>query len=144
MTLAEKKEQLIEDLAIIEDPLERLAYVMDKGKEHPPLDPQFKTETFAIPGCLSNLWLVPSYREGQCHYACEADAAITQGVAGLLCDFYSGHEPEEILAIEPDFLGKVGITQHISGNRRNGLNNLGKRILGFARSCRDNPQAANA
>ena len=135
MTLEEKKQRLIEDLSYIEDHFERFAYVIDCGKIQPALDDSLKLDEFKVEGCVSSLWLIPEYKEGKCLYQSDADSAITKGIAALLCDFYSGHEPAEILSIGPEFLGEVGITQHLSSNRRNGLSQLWKRISSFAQAC---------
>lgn len=89
-----------------------------------------------MPGCLANLWLVAETREGRCHFQCDSDSQIVRAVAGLLCDFYSGHTPAEILALEPDFLEQVGINQHLTANRRNVLSRVWERIRGFAEEQR--------
>jgi cysteine desulfuration protein SufE len=135
MSLREKKLQLIEELKYIEDPTERFTYIIDRAKEKPPLDPAFHLDLFQIEGCLSKLWLYPEYKEGKCHFSSDADAVITKGVAALLCDLYDNTTPAEILEEDASFLKEVGITQHLSPNRRNGLTNLTKRIQDFARHC---------
>jgi cysteine desulfuration protein SufE len=135
MTLLEKKQSLSEDLAIIEDPHERLAYVIDRAKNEAALSDDLKIDIFKIEGCISNLWLVPEFKEGLCYFKSDADSSITKGVASLLCDLYSGHKPNEIIEIDPSFLGEVGITQHLTPNRRNGLSNLWNKIKEFVESC---------
>ena len=129
----------MEELQYIEDPYERVAYVIDRGKDHPPLEDEFKTETYRIEGCMSQLWVVPEYDKGRCHFRCDSDASITKGIAALLCDLYNGHTPEDILQIDPPFLGDVGITQHLSPNRRNGLTKVVERIQSFAKIHREDP-----
>jgi len=135
MSIQDKKERLIADLSVIEDPYERFAYVIDIGKNHAGLKDELKIDSFKIDGCTSNLWIVPEFKDGLCHFHCDADSSITKGVAALLCDFYSDEPPASVLGISPDFLGEVGITQHLSSNRRNGLTQIWNRIRSFAESC---------
>jgi len=132
-----KKQQLVDDLSIIEDPHERLAYIIDIGKDAPALTEDLKTDAYRIDGCISNLWLVPSEKEGRCYYQADSDAMITKGFASLLCNLYSDQEPGEILKIDPGFLSEVGVTQHLSPNRRNGLTQVGDRIMSFAKIIAD-------
>lgn len=135
MTLDEKKQALIDDLSVIEDPQERFAFLIDQARNRPPLAPEHKVPEFLVEGCQSNLWLLPEYRNGRCYFSTDSDSVITKGIAGLLTDFYSGSEPSEILACGPEFLGEVGITQHLTPNRRNGLSGVWKKIQHFCESC---------
>ena len=132
MNLEEKKQQLIADLSLIEDIEERFEYIIDRGKDAAGLDQSYKVKTFLIEGCVSNLWLYPEYKDGKCYYHSDADSLITRGIAALVSQLYSGHLPEEIVKEDASFLAAVGITQHLSSNRRNGLTNLCKRIQAFA------------
>lgn len=136
MTIPEKKEQLLRALSRIKDPQERFAYVVELGKRQPGLDPAFKTEAHRVEGCLAKLWLVAEFREGKCYFRADGDSLIVKAIASLLCDFYSGHPPDEILATDPEFLGSVGVTQHLSPNRRNALSRVWERIREFARCSR--------
>ena len=133
MTLEEKKQRIVEDLSFIEDPHERLGYIIDLGKTAEGLDESFKTDQYRIEGCISNLWLVPTMEDGKCYYRADSDAMVTKGFASLLCQLYSGHQPGEVLTVDPAFLSEVGVTQHLSPNRRNGLTQVGERIMSFAK-----------
>lgn len=135
MTLAEKRDELVEDLSIIEDPQERFAYIIDNARSLPALSDEFKVDAFRVEGCQSQLWLVPKFEDGICFFSTDSDAVITKGVAGLLTELYSGYPPEEIIALPPDFLAEVGITQHLTPNRRNGLSNVWNKIRAFAEHC---------
>jgi cysteine desulfuration protein SufE len=132
MTLAEKKADLIERLSFLENAQERLAYIVDAARKQPHLAPEFRTDTYRVEGCLSNLWFLPEFRDGRCYYRTDADSQIVRAIAGLLSEFYSGATPEEILRQDPSFLSEVGITQHLSPNRRNGLGRLWEKIRNFA------------
>ena len=132
MLLEEKKRQLIEDLSLIEGIEERFEYIIELGKQNPELGDKYKVETFLIEGCISNLWLYPQYQQGKCYFRTDADSLITRGIAALVSGFYSGHLPDEIVGEDANFLVQVGITQHLSPNRRNGLANLCKSIQAYA------------
>ena len=132
MSIEDKRDQMVEELIPFEDHLERLTYVIDRAKDLPGLKDDYKIDTFLIKGCVSQLWVFPSFKEGKCFYQADSDASITKGTASLLCDLYSGESPEEIIEMEPDFLGDVGITQHLSPNRRNGLTGVREKIKAYA------------
>ena len=132
MSIEDKRDQLIEELIPFEDHLERLTYVIDRAKDNPGLDEEYKIETFLIKGCVSQLWVFPSFLDGKCHFQADSEASITKGTATLLCDLYSGESPEDIVRLEPDFLSEVGITQHLSPNRRNGLTGVREKIKAYA------------
>jgi cysteine desulfuration protein SufE len=132
MSIEEKRDQMVEELSPFEDHLERLTYVIDRAKDLPGLEDDFKIDTFLIKGCVSQLWVFPTFKEGKCFYQADSDASITKGTASLLCDLYSGENPEDIVRLEPDFLGDVGITQHLSPNRRNGLTGVREKIKAYA------------
>jgi cysteine desulfuration protein SufE len=132
MKIEDKRDQLIEELIPFEDHLERLTYVIDRAKDNPGLDQEYKIETFLIKGCVSQLWVFPSFLDGKCHFQADSEASITKGTATLLCDLYSGESPEDIVRLEPDFLSEVGITQHLSPNRRNGLTGVREKIKAYA------------
>ncbi|MGF1448739.1 MAG: SufE family protein [Opitutales bacterium] len=133
--LKTRKEKLVETLSLFPDPQERLTYILEQARSMPALENSLKVKEFIVEGCQSQLWLVPRFEAGRCHYATDSDAVITKGIAGLLTELYSGAEPGEILANEPDFLAEVGITQHLTPNRRNGLSNVWKKIQSFASAC---------
>lgn len=110
-------------------------YLIDHAKKWPPLAPALKTDARLLPGCVSRLWLYPEYRDGRCWFSMDADAMISKGIAAVLCAFYSGEPPADIVAQEPDFLAEAGLTQVLSANRSNALANLRKRIKAYAEAC---------
>ena len=115
-----------------EDHLERFTYIIDRAKSTDPLPEDCKIETFLIKGCVSQLWVFPQFQDGLCQFQADSDASITKGTAGLLCELYSNETPEDIVRMEPDFLADVGITQHLSPNRRNGLTGVRDKIKAYA------------
>lgn len=134
MTLQDKRDALVTEFAKIYGAPERMARVIERGRAAPQLDPELKNDRHRVAGCLSNLWLVCSFADGKCTFRCDSDSAIVKGIATILCEFYSHHRPEEIIAIDPAFLGPVGITQHLSPNRRNALARVWETIRTFAQS----------
>ena len=132
MQLAEKQAQLTTQLAALKNGQDRLALLVDQAKKRPALALEFRSEANLIPGCLAKLWFTPSFRDGQCFFDCDSDSLVVKAIAGLLCDFYSGHAAVEILAHDPKFLAPLGITQHLTPNRRNALSKIWERIRQFA------------
>lgn len=135
MTLKEKQDTLIEEITLIPDAYERLGYIVELGKKAPGLTEDLRIDSFKIEGCMSQLWVVPEYKDNKCYYRSESDSAIVKGIAELLCNFYSDANPDDIVTTDAEFLGEVGITQHLSPNRRNGLSRIVESIQRFAKSC---------
>ena len=138
MTIQAKRDQLVEELMPFEDHFERFAYVIDRAKSHPHLSDEYKIDTFLIKGCISQLWIFPRFEDRKCHFQADSDAAITKGTATMLCELYSNESPKDIIDLEPDFLADVGITQHLSPNRRNGLTSVRQKIKAYAELCLQN------
>lgn len=132
MTLAEKQAQLTLRLAALKTGQDRLALLVEEARKIPSLPPELRTDEHLIPGCLAKLWFISQSHDGKCLFVCDSDSLIVKAVAGLLCQFYSGHGPAEILAHDPEFLAPLGITQHLTPNRRNALAKVWERIRQFA------------
>jgi cysteine desulfuration protein SufE len=132
MNLAEKQNQITAQLAALKTGQERLMFLVEQARIRPQLPPESRVEKNRVPGCLAKLWLVAAHSAGRCYFSCDSDSLIVKAVAGLLCDFYSGQLPEDILAQEPDFLGPLGIVQHLTPNRRNALARVRGSIRDFA------------
>jgi cysteine desulfuration protein SufE len=132
MNLAEKQLQLAAELAALKNGQDRLAFLVAKAKQRPALVPEQHVEANLIPGCLAKLWFVPRFSNRLCFFACDSDSLVVKAIAGLLCDLYSGQTPAEILAHDSQFLAPLGITQHLTPNRRNALARVWDRIRQFA------------
>lgn len=135
--LEQKKQELIDSLSVFPDSYERFTYIVDLAKEKPDLPEDQRIDAFKVEGCMSQLWLVPSLDDGRCYFQADSDSSIVKGMAGILCDFYSGENPDAIIATEPSFLDEVGLLRHLTGNRRNGLSKVRERIVRFAESARE-------
>lgn len=132
MKLAEKQQQLTAELAALKNGQDRFAFLVERARQLPTLSAELRTENNLLPGCLAKLWLVSEFRAGHCHFRCDSDSLVVKAIAGLLCDFYSNQPPAEILAHNPNFLAPLGITQHLTPNRRNALAKVWERIRQFA------------
>jgi cysteine desulfuration protein SufE len=130
--LAEKQRLLTLELAALKSGQDRLAYLVDRARHRPVLPTEQRVEANRISGCLAKLWLVAEFHDGDCFFACDSDSLVVKAVAGLLCEFYSGQAPAEILSRDPSFLGPLGITQHLTPNRRNALSRVWEQIQQFA------------
>lgn len=134
VTLAEKQQQMIDDLALIEDPQERLSAVVDRAKSRAPLTEADRTEANRVRGCVSLAWIAAEMRDSQCHFRCDADSPLVRGLLVLLCDLYSGATAAEVAATEPVLLEKLGLAQNLSPTRLNGLRSVRAKIRDFAKA----------
>lgn len=141
MALAEK-EKILAELLALEDYNDKFKYLIQKGKSQPPLAEEYKTETFRIEGCISKLWLHPTFKDGKIYLESDSDAAIPKGIAAILIEIYSGSTPDEALAIDPVFLREAGVEQHLSMNRSNGLSKLCNQIRLYAMAYKQIQKAA--
>jgi len=132
MTLAERQQQLVADYAIIEDPQERLAAVVDRARGRPPLPAADRSEANRVRGCVSAAWVVGERRDGRCHFRGDADSPLVRGLLALLCDLYDGATPAEVVATEPTLLEDLELARGLSPTRLNGLRSVRARILAFA------------
>ena len=135
MKLGHKREAIVAALGDLPDAEERFRYLIGLGRRFPAFEAAWKTEEPLLPGCVSRLWLVPEFRDGRCWFAMDGEAAISKGIAALLCGFYEGETPADIVATEPDFVAEIGITALLSSNRSNALASLRRRIKTFAEQC---------
>jgi cysteine desulfuration protein SufE len=131
VTIEEKQQNLAAALSGFGSGQDRLAYIVGRGRAAPRLEAEFRTDAFRVQGCLAAVWFVGQFGEGRGHFQADSDSAVVKGIAVLLCEFYSGQTPEEIVRVKPDFLAAFGVTQHLTPNRRNGLGKIWESI----RSC---------
>jgi cysteine desulfuration protein SufE len=132
VTLAERQQQLVDDLLIIEDSQERLGAVVDRAKRLPPLPAADRTEPNRVTGCVSQVWVVGELRDDRCFFRCDADGPLVKGLVAFLCEFYSGATPREIAESESDPLEALGLMRNLSPTRVNGLGAVRARIRELA------------
>ncbi len=134
-TMKEKEEELIQEFEMFDDWMDKYNYIIELGKDLPMIDPQFKTEEFLISGCQSQVWLHPEYKDGKLYFSADSDAIITKGIVNLLIRVLSGHTPQEILDNDLSYLDAIGLKNHLSPTRSNGLASMIKQIKLYALAC---------
>ena len=121
MTINEIQDQIIEEFSELDDWMDKYQLLIDLGSEQQPLDEQYKTDSNLIEGCQSRVWLQADFIDGKVEFRAESDALIVKGIVSLLVKVYSGHTPQEILDNEPYFVEAIGLREHLSPTRSNGL-----------------------
>ncbi|HQR95960.1 MAG TPA: SufE family protein [Thiotrichales bacterium] len=121
-------EQLVERFAFFNDWKDRYQYLIDLGKKLPPFNETWQTEANQIHVCQSQVWLTIDYEDGRYYLRAKSEATIVAGMIALLLWVYNGRTKEEILTTPLDFLGKIGLMQHLSPSRANGLYNMIKHL----------------
>jgi len=109
-----------------------LPVLIDLGSEQPPLDEQYKTDNNLIEGCQSRVWLQADFVDGKVFFRAESDALIVKGIVALLIKVYSGHTPDEILSSDLNFVEAIGLKEHLSPTRSNGLLSMIKQMRLYA------------
>jgi cysteine desulfuration protein SufE len=120
-TIKEIQDEIIAEFNDFDDWLDRYQLLIDLGGEQEPLPAEYKTDNNLIEGCQSRVWLQADYVDGKVLFSAESDAMIVKGIVSLLIKVYSGHTPDEILANEPYFVEAIGLKEHLSPTRSNGL-----------------------
>lgn len=132
MPPAEKEKALIARYAIIEDPQERLAAVVDRARKMPPVPESAHDDAHRVPGCVSRVWLVGDCTDDGCWFRLDAESALVKGLAGLVCEVYDGALPAEIVAHDTVILDTLRLTATLSPTRQNGLSQVRRAIQAFA------------
>lgn len=120
-TIQETQDEIIAEFSDFDDWLDRYQLLIDLGSEQEPLPAEYKTDNNLIEGCQSRVWLQADYVDGKVHFRAESDAMIVKGIVSLLIKVYSGRTPDEILNTEPRFVEAIGLKEHLSPTRSNGL-----------------------
>jgi len=132
MTIKERQEELIEEFSIFEDWMEKYEYIIDLGKDIDGVNEEDKSEDFLVRGCQSRVWLIPSFEEGKLRFKADSDAIITKGIVGMVVRVLNDSTPKEILDEELFFVDKIGLKEHLSPTRSNGLVSMIKKIKMYA------------
>lgn len=131
-TMKEKEEELIQEFEMFDDWMDKYNYIIELGKDLPMIDPQFKTEEYLISGCQSQVWLHPEMKDDKLYFSADSDAIITKGIVNLLIRVLSGHTPQEILDNDLSYLDTIGLKNHLSPTRSNGLASMIKQMKLYA------------
>ena len=132
MSIQERAAEIVEEFQMFDNWMDKYNYLIELEKELESLDEEFKTKKYLISGCQSQLWLVSEFKDGKVYFRADSDAIITKGIAYLLVKVLSGSSPQEILDYDMDFLDKIGLKEHLSPTRANGLSSMIKQIRLYA------------
>ena len=132
MTINEIQDEIIEEFADFDDWMDRYQLLIDLGSSQPKLDDKYKTEQNLIDGCQSRVWLQADMKDGLLHFQAESDALIVKGIVALLVRVLSDHTPEEILGADLYFIESIGLREHLSPTRSNGLLSMLKQMKLYA------------
>ncbi len=131
-SIAEIQDQLAEDFSFMEEWEDKYAFLIDLGKELPAFPAELKSDENLIRGCQSRVWLTASMENGCVQFAADSDAFISKGLVALLVKIYHNQKPEDILNAKLDLLERIGLHEHLSPNRSNGLASMLKQLRNFA------------
>lgn len=132
MSINEIQDEIIEEFTELDDWMDRYQLLIDLGNDQPPLDSRYKTESNLIDGCQSRVWLHADYHDGIIDFTAESDALIVKGIVALLIRVLSGHTPQEILDADLYFIEQIGLKEHLSPTRSNGLLAMVKQMRMYA------------
>jgi len=133
MTIEEKEQELIDEFVDIDDWMDRYACIIDMGNNLPALPENLKTPDRLIEGCQSRVWLDAELdQDGKVSYRADSDAIIVKGIISMLVDVLSGHTPDEILGADLHFINDIGLAEHLSPTRSNGLVAMLKQMRAYA------------
>lgn len=132
MTIPEKESQIISEFSLFEDWMDKYNYIIELGKSLPVIDEKYKTDQYLITGCQSKVWLHASFKEGKVIFTADSDAIITKGIVSILIRVLSDQTPDEILASGMEFVDTIGLKEHLSPTRSNGLTSMIKQMKLYA------------
>jgi SufE protein probably involved in Fe-S center assembly len=132
MTINEIQDEIIEDFSVSDDWMDRYALLIDMGNSLPVFDDKYKTESNLIEGCQSRVWLHADYSDRQVVFKGDSDAVIVKGIVSLLIRVLSGHTPKEIIDADLYFIERIGLKEHLSPTRSNGLVSMLRQMKMYA------------
>lgn len=132
MTINEIQDRIIDEFDCVDDWMDKYQMLIELGNTLPPLDEKFKTPQNLIEGCQSRVWLQAEYQDGILHFMGESDAVIVKGIVSLLIQVLSDHTPDEILNADLYFIDRIGLKEHLSPTRSNGLVSMVKQMKVYA------------
>lgn len=144
MTINERQDNVIADFEAFTDWMDKYQMLIDLGNDLAPLDPKLKTEQNLIEGCQSRVWISASYDDGLIRLAADSDALIVKGIIALLISVLDAHTPDEILDADLYFIDRIGLKDHLSPTRSNGLLAMLKQIRAYALAYKLKSAAADA
>ena len=131
-SIQERQEEIIEEFSMFEDWMQRYEYMIELGKSLPLIDEKHKTEENIIKGCQSRVWVYAEMDNNQLDFTADSDAIITKGIIAILIRVFSGQKPEDIINANTDFIDEIGLKEHLSPTRANGLVSMIKQMKMYA------------
>lgn len=132
MTIKSIQEELIEEFSLFDDWMDKYEHLIELGKSLPLIEESYKTDDKLIKGCQSKVWLHAEMKEGKIVFTADSDAIITKGIIAVLIRVFSNQTPEEILNADTNFIDKIGLKEHLSPTRANGLVSMIKQMKLYA------------
>lgn len=132
MSVAETEQSILDELALLPDPHERLTHLMRRAERRALLPPAERADDALVPGCVSRVWLAASLENGRCRFRVAADSPMVLGLMGLLCDVYEGASPAEVVSTDSTVLTRSGLDRSLSPTRLQGLAHAGTRLRQLA------------
>ncbi|MBE0639973.1 MAG: SufE family protein [Bacteroidales bacterium] len=131
-TIEAKGHEIVSEFSLFADWLEKYNYLIEMGKDLPMIDPKYKIKNNLITGCQSSVWLQAEYKDGRVWFTADSDAVITKGIVNLLIRVLSGNTPDEIINANLGFIDDIGLKEHLSPTRSNGLVSMIKQMKMYA------------
>jgi cysteine desulfuration protein SufE len=128
LTIQEKQDEIVSEFEVFDDWMEKYEYLIDLGKDLPLIQEELKTEERLIEGCQSRVWLNADFNDGKMQFSADSEAIITKGIIGLLIRVLNDEHPETILKTDLNFISDIGLQEHLSPTRANGLNGMIKKM----------------
>ena len=128
LTIQEKQDEIVSEFEVFDDWMEKYEYLIDLGKDLPLIQEELKTEERLIEGCQSRVWLNADFNDGKMQFSADSEAIITKGIIGLLIRVLNDEHPETILKTDLKFISDIGLQEHLSPSRANGLNGMIKKM----------------
>ncbi len=132
MTIKEIQDSIVEEFSMFDDWMDRYAMLIEMGKDCPMIDAQYRNDNYLINGCQSRVWLHAKMEDGKVYFSADSDAVITKGIINLLIKVLSGQKPSDIVAADMSFLDEIGLKEHLSPTRSNGLLSMVKQMMLYA------------
>ena len=132
MTIKEIQDEIIDEFSMFDDWMQRYEYIIDLGKSLPLIDEEYKTEDNIIKGCQSKVWVHAAQKEDKIIFTADSDAILTKGIIGILIRTFSNQNAKDILDSNTDFIDEIGLKEHLSPTRANGLVSMIKQIKMYA------------
>ena len=127
-TIQEKQDEIVSEFEVFDDWMEKYEYLIDLGKDLPLIQEELKTDERLIEGCQSRVWLNADFNDGKMQFSADSEAIITKGIIGLLIRVLNDEHPETILKTDLKFISDIGLQEHLSPSRANGLNGMIKKM----------------